>query len=348
MDPKNMRQFCSRAAILIGTLFLISACYRVVNTQMAPTNTHESPTEELDEVIEPLTEEKLKNASYQLEEIGQVQLIDGGYENQYGDSAAMVDRAGLLGAALGQLNDDDLNDAAVILWHNSGGSGTFIYLIALYNDVGEPRQVASKLLGDRVQVESLTIQSRQIVLQAITHGPDDPLCCPSQQVTWIYAFENDRLTQIHEIFASTSTPGNTPEPEPTPIPAKTPTPEPTTAVEKGVDTLDGTQWALVSYRNQNGELVDVPDGVSATAAFEAGQVNGKAGCNSYFGSYRAGDGRVEFGVLGQTEMYCMEPEGVMELEMAFLQALSQAASYTIQDDVLTFTDDGGSAAAVFG
>lgn len=340
----------TRIAIVLSVLALLAmtSCSPSVSETIAPSSTPVPPTQEPVQASAPLTEAVLNNGAYQIEEIGTIQLTDGGYENRYGEGETMVDRAGLLSTALGKLNDDDLEDAAVVLWYNSGGSGSFIYLIALVNDNGAPKQIASKLLGDRVQIESLTIQSQQIALQAIVHGPDDPLCCPSQHVTWVYTIQDGRLSQIMEFFADTPTPENTPAPEVTPTIELTPAPEPTTVVEKAVGPLDGTQWALVTYRDQAGDLAAILEGATVTAAFQDGQITGKAACNSYFGSYEAGDGKITFGELGQTEMYCMDPEGIMDLESAYLQDLGLAAGFEIKDGVLTLTGSDNSPVATFG
>ena len=40
-------------------------------------------------------------------------------------------------------------------------------------------------------------------------------------------------------------------------------------------------------------------------------------------------------MLGSTEMYCMDPEGVMDQEQAYLKTLGEAESYKIANDILT-------------
>jgi hypothetical protein len=36
------------------------------------------------------------------------------------------------------------------------------------------------LLGDRIQINALSIENNKIVVDMITHGPEDPMCCPTQ------------------------------------------------------------------------------------------------------------------------------------------------------------------------
>lgn len=68
------------------------------------------------------------------------------------------------------------------------------------------------------------------------------------------------------------------------------------------------------------------------------QVNGSAGCNSYFGSYSLDGSGLITSPLGSTEMWC---EGFMEQESAFLQMLQSATGLTAAENSLTIhTPDG--------
>ena len=140
------------------------------------------------------TVDLLKNVVYTIDDLGEVQLVDGNYENQYGDGATMVDTVAIVNVALGDLDGDSNDDAAVTLAWQSGGSGTFLYLVVMRNDAGTPRQAGILALGDRVQPGEFNITDGSIVLDVLTHGPDDPMCCPSQKVLQTYALVDDALT----------------------------------------------------------------------------------------------------------------------------------------------------------
>ena len=56
----------------------------------------------------------LKNATYTLPDLGEVLLMDGAYEHQYGEGASMVNTVNVIGLALGNLDGDGNDDAAVI------------------------------------------------------------------------------------------------------------------------------------------------------------------------------------------------------------------------------------------
>lgn len=92
------------------------------------------------------------------------------------------------------------------------------------------------------------------------------------------------------------------------------------------DPLEGTSWRLLFYRKSQ-----VMEGTEITATFKDGQVKGSAGCNTYFGAYQVEDQNISVGQIGVTEMYCMEPEGLMDQETTYLEYLADAQRYEIAD-----------------
>jgi heat shock protein HslJ len=110
----------------------------------------------------------------------------------------------------------------------------------------------------------------------------------------------------------------------------------------GGPSLDGTQWVLVTL---GGEAM-VPD-TAPSAEFSADQISGSAGCNSYFGTYEVSGGELSMSDLANTEMWCMEPEGVMDQEQAFLAALASVASYRLADERLELLDGTGGVILIF-
>lgn len=147
----------------------------------------------------------LRNATYQGIYEEPVQLTDGKYVGEPfvegGASRPTVTLADP-SLALGDLNADGIQDAAVILAENSGGSGVFIYLAAVVDQNGTPINQATTFLGDRTQISSLTVEGGQILLDMITQGPDDPLCCPTLQITLRFRLAGDQLVETTD-FAGT-------------------------------------------------------------------------------------------------------------------------------------------------
>ncbi|MFC1943879.1 META domain-containing protein [Chloroflexota bacterium] len=58
----------------------------------------------------------------------------------------------------------------------------------------------------------------------------------------------------------------------------------------------------------------------------------------YFGSYEVEDTTLTIpGPIGATEMYRMDPEGVMDQEQEYLSLLQQSEAYSITGDILSIT-----------
>lgn len=176
----NSNKFGLLLALLIVTL-VMSAC-----TSATPTPT-------------PLTIDMLKNAEYESEfpKSKKAKLTDGAYQEEIAPGAASKLTVNLLDQyATGDLNGDGVADAAVILAANMGGSGTFVNLAAVLNEGGKPKHVASTSLGDRVQIKSVSIKGGEIAVDMVKHGPNDPMCCPTQQVTQKYKLQDGKLVLV--------------------------------------------------------------------------------------------------------------------------------------------------------
>lgn len=104
----------------------------------------------------------------------------------------------------------------------------------------------------------------------------------------------------------------------------------------GEAMLEDTRWVLESY-GEPGNLKAVIADTEITAKFVSAEetVKGSAGCNSYFGGYMLDGSQLSIpGPIGATEMYCLEPEGVMGQEMEYLAVLQSAESHEIDGNEL--------------
>jgi heat shock protein HslJ len=99
--------------------------------------------------------------------------------------------------------------------------------------------------------------------------------------------------------------------------------------------LAGTSWIVTGYNNGNQAVVSVVTGTELTVMFgDDGRISGSAGCNNFFGPFTQADGTIDIGPLASTIKLCPDPAGVMDQEMQFLEALQQAATYTLDADKL--------------
>jgi heat shock protein HslJ len=107
-------------------------------------------------------------------------------------------------------------------------------------------------------------------------------------------------------------------------------------------SLDGTSWVLIRLLDE----ALIPD-TAITLEFQEGQVAGSAGCNRYFGAVKIKGDTLSIGPVGSTEMFCAEPEGLMDQETAYLQLLGTTTRFEGEGDELSFLDQAGQTTLVF-
>lgn len=100
-------------------------------------------------------------------------------------------------------------------------------------------------------------------------------------------------------------------------------------------SLEGTTWNLQSIGGSS-----LVEDTAITLTFEDGQAGGSA-CNSYGASYTVKGDKLTFDQIMMTEMYCVEPEGVMEQESGYLDALARAQTFEVKENELWITLDDG-------
>ena len=116
-------------------------------------------------------------------------------------------------------------------------------------------------------------------------------------------------------------------------------------------SLAGTNWVLQSI-DGNRQVGAALGGQQVTLQFtSATEMGGSGGCNSYGGSYQAGDGRISFGEVMSTLMMCAD-EDVGAVETAFFAVLGAIESYSITEceacaNPQTLTLTGGGHTLVF-
>jgi polar amino acid transport system substrate-binding protein len=111
--------------------------------------------------------------------------------------------------------------------------------------------------------------------------------------------------------------------------------------------LADTSWIATTYWD-GGQMASVLEGTALTAAFGAGgQLNGSAGCNTYSASYLVQGASLAITPPSLSSMICEEPEGVMEQETAFLNALTSAGGYNLEGGQLFILGASGQAVLEF-
>ena len=132
---------------------------------------------------------EIANATIHGTEYGPVTLQDGTWEGEpWVEGGAARPRVGLARDFLraGDVDGDGTDEAVVIVWQSSGGSGTFNYVALMDPESGDMRNSAITALGDRVKVLDGRVAPGRVELDVIEHDEDDPACCPTRHATRHY------------------------------------------------------------------------------------------------------------------------------------------------------------------
>lgn len=174
---------------LLSVLFLCACQGQIDETGRAP-----------DRVITPPSPEELNNATYSGIDDSRVTLVNGEWRGEpYIEGGAARPSAGLAKSfsLRGDVDGDGIDEAVVLLWTSTGGSGTFDYIAVLGRDSnGDVVNIGTAALGDRVKVRSAEIVDGQLIFDVIQAGPNDAMCCPGQKVRRTFALKNSGLKEI--------------------------------------------------------------------------------------------------------------------------------------------------------
>ena len=229
-----------------------------------------------------------------------VQLTDGAWQGEpFVEGGASAPAVGLVKHfhLAGDLTGDGNEEAIVLLWTSSGGSGTFDYLAVCGRTEDGIVNMGNAEIGDRVQIRAGRILGDRIELDVVQAGPEDAACCPTQLATRTWQTGPQGWGEI--------------------------APEITGTLSLAV--LRGPEWVLTDFAWNE----PAPEEPEVTVVFEEDRIAGMAGCNGYFGGIEeAGDmpSGISVGHLGSTRKMC--PEEVMNIENRFFRQLAAATSYS--------------------
>jgi heat shock protein HslJ len=284
------RKLMNKILMLIVLLLAAVACQgHVAVNEIAPAGSNAPPVAE-----------ELENATYSGIDENPVTLSNGRWQGEpYVEGGASAPSVGLVGDFLvtGDVDGDGSEEAIVLLWSSSGGSGIYDYIAVMGRDSkGELVNLGTAPLGDRVKVISAEILDGQLIFNVVQAGPGDAACCPGQKVRRVFVFEVGRMME-----SSSKDIGRL-----------------------SVADLSG-EWLLTHFsRNEK-----VPEGIEIELHFEENRIGGKAACNRYNGSVSAGEmpGEIRVdGPMAVTRMMC--PPSQMEAEQRYLRALESVTQYS--------------------
>jgi heat shock protein HslJ len=263
------------------------------------------------------TAEEVANLDYHgIEEAGGTIALRGGrWEGPpYADGGASRPRVNIVPGPLasGDLDDDGNAETAVLLSSSSGGSGTRSSIAIVARGGRQVRNVATRLLGDRVQVRWLVIENGLLKIGLVRAGADDAACCPGEMATYTWTLRAGVLGDARP---------------------------PVVDGRLSANTLEGSDWVLRRFAFDE----DAPVRPVVTLAFADGQARGVAGCNGYSAGIAdtagAAAGTVRLGPVAATRKMCPDPDKVVEDR--YLRQLGSVSRFGFVNGRLMLGYDGG-------
>ena len=134
------------------------------------------PSEPTKAATQAPTLKEIKNASYSgIEGLkGSVKLVDGRWKGRpYKQGSASRPVVSLVGdlRVIGDLDGDGTGDAVVLLNYAPGGTGQLLHLAVVARKKGKIQNVATTLIGDRVQIRDVRIEQKRIFVDVVQAGP---------------------------------------------------------------------------------------------------------------------------------------------------------------------------------
>lgn len=127
-----------------------------------------------------LDADAIRRSAFPIPGVGTVTFTGGVYERDGDPDSLHIGQVDLF--SYGDLDGDGAEDALTFLARKGRGPELLLTMEAFLNAGGRPTHVASYLLGDRVAIDSVTVNGRIVHLFLITQGPDDAPCCPTLHV----------------------------------------------------------------------------------------------------------------------------------------------------------------------
>jgi hypothetical protein len=185
------RSYAAFSVIIFLTIFMVSCGPRTYATPEIPMLTEPALTDAPSTGVSLDTFTNMTLVSPHTQ--ATVQLTNGVYDGEANGSPLLVQL--LPQAAFGDLSGDGLDDAALLLTENTGGSGEYVSLVAMVNNGTGFDQVAMTDVDDRPLINSIAIENGRVVLDAVIHAVDDPMVEPTMKVVEEYTLEGGKLVR---------------------------------------------------------------------------------------------------------------------------------------------------------
>ena len=216
-----------------------------------------------------------------------IALVDGYAELPAAPGSSQKITTGVWGAPeRADLNGDSREDAALILIQDSGGSGTFYFVVAAIREDDGYRGTSSVFLGDRIEPRTIGIVDNRISVKFLDRAPGEafatPPSVPMEQLA-IYDPDTRQLTQVARNFEGEADPARM--------------------------TLQMKTWSWEKTIYNNGDVhTPVEPGIFSLTFEQDGRLLVTTDCNTMRGNYRFDKRRIWFEQMLATRMFCADSQ----------------------------------------
>lgn len=112
---------------------------------------------------------------------------------------------------------------------------------------------------------------------------------------------------------------------------------------KNMAKLNDVKWELKMLNGKEIKLTDNNSDVYIQFNEAEKKVNGRGGCNRFFGNYDMDGDKLKFSPMGATRMACPD----LQTESEFFKALETVDTYSIKDGLLSLKSKGNVVAIFF-
>lgn len=197
------------SAFWLVLMLFLTACVTINVQQENPTATPGAvlPATNTPEVGLPptsapgLSEELLRNSEFLSPAMNvPIRLVDGEFSGSV--NGVELKTSIRPGVQFGDLNDDGVDDAALLLSENMGGTGTFVSLVVIFSQDGKFKQAPGITIDDRPVINSIAIGDNKVKIDVLVHGPNDPMVNPTQAELREYTLVDETLilTKLNSIL----------------------------------------------------------------------------------------------------------------------------------------------------
>jgi META domain len=197
--------------------------------------------------------------------------------------------------ATGEMDSVPGDEIIGLLSETSGGSGERVYLLAAKASRDTLSTLPAQLVGDRVKVRALQIKDRQIFLDIVEAGKQEPLCCGTTLTRLVWTLQPEGLRLVEKKSQG----------------------------QLSLRMIEGQTWQLVD----NGTTEPRADSDCTTLTISGGKITGYTGGEDYSGKIiESAPGRIAIsqlvGSVGAPQ------EALPAQEGSYFSLLSSVTQYT--------------------